>query len=215
VCHLDEAGFAMTLSTSYSWFPQGERLQVPYEASQGRRVHAIGAYFTHGPEAGRLEYHTWATLPKRRAKKQRKTPEEGAAVHGLRVDDVGVIPSERFLAFVWLAAGRPDEAPAAWKRVRPLMIVVDTYALHTSQTVAEACRQVQAADVHLAYLPAYRPELSAIEPVWNDVTQHQLPVRSFEQVGELKQAVDDAWARKAHQLQQAHTKTTNVRRLTT
>ena len=74
LCHLDEAGFGMTLPPSYSWFPRGARLRVPYEAAQGRRVNAIGAYFTHGPRAGRLEYQTWAALPKSRAKTRRTSP---------------------------------------------------------------------------------------------------------------------------------------------
>ena len=73
VCHLDEAGFAMTLPVCCSWFPVGERLAVPYEAPQGRRVNAIGAHFTHGPEAGRLAYQTWAALPRSRAKRPRDT----------------------------------------------------------------------------------------------------------------------------------------------
>ena len=29
LCHLDEAGFALTLPTTYSWYPQGQRLRVP------------------------------------------------------------------------------------------------------------------------------------------------------------------------------------------
>jgi transposase len=63
---------------------------------------------------------------------------------------------------------------------------------------------LEAADIFLVYLPAYSPELSAIEPVWNDVKAHHMPVRSFECVTSLKQAVDMALARKAQQLQQVH-----------
>src|SRR5262245_57342089 len=44
VADLDEVGFAPTLPTSYSWYPVGERLKVPYEAPQGRRVNALGLY---------------------------------------------------------------------------------------------------------------------------------------------------------------------------
>lgn len=205
----------MTLPTSYSWCPQGKRLQVPYEAPQGRRVNAIGAYFTHGRAAGRFEYQTWASLPKRRAKKQRKTPEEIAAAHGLTVDQVGPIDAERFLAFVWQLAGRPLVGPTTWQRERPLMIVRDNYAVHRSQTVTDVRPQLEAANVHLVYLPAYGPALSGIEPVWNDVKQHQLPIRSFDQVVDLKRAVDEALARKAHQLQQAHAISTNLHRLAT
>ena len=200
----------MTLPPCGSWFLEGERLRVPYEAPQGRRVNVIGAHFTHGPAAGHFTYQSWARLPKRRAKQQRKTPAEVAAAHGLRVEEVGPIDSERFVAFVWRVAGRPEAAQAGWQRERPLMVVLDNYAVHTSRLVEEAERQLQAAGVHLVYLPSYSPELSRIEPDWNDVKQHQLPVRSFARVAELKRAVDEALARKASQIRQAHAKTTSL-----
>ncbi len=63
VCHLDEAGFSMTLPPCGSWFLEGERLGVAYEVPQGRRVNVLGAHFTHGPEAGRFAYQSWACLP--------------------------------------------------------------------------------------------------------------------------------------------------------
>jgi len=129
------------------------------------------------------------------------------------VDDVGPIDSERVLAFIWRVAGRPHDAPAGWKRARPLLVVLDNYAVHKSQTMDVAQPALLAADVHLVYLPAYCPELSAMEPVWNDVKQHQLPTRSFEWVADLKHAVDDALARKAQQLRQAYVKSTNLHRL--
>ncbi len=215
VCYLDEAGFSMTLPPCRSWFPQGERLEVAYEAPQGRRVNAIGAHFTHGPEAGRFEYQSWACLPKSRAKKQRKTTAEVAAAHGLREEEVGPIGSERLLAFIWRAAGREEDERNGWVRKRPLMVVLDNYSVHTSEMVEAAKEELKAAGVHLEYLPSYSPELSRIEPDWNDIKQHHLPVRSFEKVADLKRAVDEALARKAQQLQQAHAKTTNLRRADT
>ncbi len=205
----------MTLPPCRSWFPEGERLKVAYEAPQGRRVNTIGAHFTHGPEAGRFEAQSWACLPKSRAKKQRKTAAQVAAAHGLREEEVGPIDSARLVTFIWRAAGRGSEAPAGWKRARPLMVVLDNYSVHKSQVVEAAVVQLAAAEVHLVYLPAYSPELSRIEPDWNDIKQHHLPVRSFEQVAELKRAVDDALARRAAQLQQAHAKTTGLRRSNT
>jgi len=84
--------------------------------------------------------------------------------------------------------------------------------VHTSQTVAVASPQLASAGVHLVYLPSYCPQLSAIEPDWNDVKQHQVPVRSFAHIADLKRAVDDALERKAHQLQQQHAETTNIGR---
>ncbi len=203
------------MPTSYSWFLQGERLAVPYQAPQGRRVNAIGAYFTHGPDAGRLAYQSWAVLPKSRAKQPRKTADERAAAHGLTVDEVGPIDAARVLDFVWQVAGRPAAAPTDWQRARPLMIALDNYAVHTSQTIQDACPQLAAADVHLVYLARYCPEQSGIEPVWNDVKQHQLPTRSFERVADLKQAVDDALAYKAMQLHRRSAKATNIHHLPT
>ena len=154
-------------------------------------------------------------MPKRRTKRQRKTLDEVAATHGLMADEVGSIDAARFLAFVWQVAGGPHDASAMWQRERPLLIVLDKYSVHKSKAVAQRQPPLEAAGVTLLYLPSYCPELSAIEPVWNDVKQHHLPMRSFEQVADLKDAVDDALARKADQLQQAYAKTTNVERAAT
>jgi len=211
--HLDEAGFALTLPTTYSWHPRGQRLRVPYQAPQGRRVNVIGAYCTHGQDAGRLAYRSWAVLPKSRAKKPRTTPAERAAAHGLTADEVGSIDAARLVAVLWQVAGRPADAPPTWRRARPLVVAPDNYSVHTSQTVLAAQPQLAAANVELVYLARYCPEQSAIEPVWTDVKGHQIPIRSFEQVADLKRAVDDALARKALHLQQAHGKPTNIQHL--
>ncbi len=205
----------MTLPPCGSWFPVGAQLRVPYEAPHGRRVNVIGAHFTHGPEAGRFEYQSWASLPKSRAKKPCKTLEQQAAAHGLPVAEVGPIDSARVRAFVWRVAGRPVDAPAGWQRVRPLAVVLDNYAVHTSQTIVDALPALAAAGVQLVKLPSYSPELSRIEPDWPDVKQHGLPVRSLAQVAELKRAVDAALARKAEHLRQAVAKTTSFRQPTT
>jgi len=173
-------------------------------------VNVIGAYVTHGPAAGRLDYRSWAVLPKSRAKKPRTTPEERAAAHGLTVEEVGPIDAERLVAFLWQVAGRPADAAPTWRRARPLAIALDNDSVHTGQAVRAAQAQLAAANVELVYLARYCPEQSGIEPVWNDVKQHQIPVRSFAQVADLKRAVDDALARKAQQLQRAPTKPTNV-----
>ncbi len=201
------------MPTTYSWFPQGQRLRVPYQAPQGRRVNAVGAYFTHGPDAGRFVSRSWAVLPKSRAKKPRTTPEERAAAQGLSVEEVGPIDAERLVAFLWHSAGRPAEAGSGWRRERPLVIALDNYSVHTSQTVTAAQPLLAAANIELVYLARYCPEQSEIEPVWKDVKAHQLPIRSFAQVADLKHAVDDALARKAQQLQKAHDKPTILQRL--
>lgn len=199
----------MTLPTCYSWFPIGEVLRIPYEAPQGRRVNALGAYFSHGPRAGHFLFETYAALPKSRAKKPRKPPEQVAADHGLTLEEVGPIDSVRFLAFVWRVAGRPAVYTTDWKRERPLWIVLDNYSVHTGQAVAEAIPLLEAANVFFFYLPSYSPELSEIEPIWHAVKHHEIPVRSHSQVKDLKAAVDTALTKKAKDLLAAQQETTN------
>jgi hypothetical protein len=200
----------MTLPTCYSWYPIGEVLRIPYEAPQGRRVNAIGAYFAYGPLAGHFEFESYASLPKSRAKKQRKTLEEIAASHGLIPSEVGPIDTQRFLAFVWRIAGRRADAAPDWKRERPLYLVLDNYSVHVSQPIAAAKAELEEANVFFFYLPSYSPQLSEIEPIWNAVKHHEMPVRSHSKVKDLKAAVDVALTKKAEALLAAQQETTKV-----
>lgn len=196
----------MTLPPSYSWSPVGQPVAIAYEAPQGRRVNVLGAYFCHGPLAGRFMSQAYASLPKSKAKKQRKTPEQLAQAHGLTADEVGPIDATRFLSFVWYVAGRPQIYLEGWKRLRPLVLVLDNYSVHVSAPVQEALPDLAAADIHLFFLPSYSPELSEIEPIWQSVKHHEMAVRSFEQVRELKMAVAEALTRKADALLEAQRK---------
>ena len=192
----------------------GERLEVPYEAPEGRRVNAVGAYFTHGPEAGEFHHQTWASLPKSRAKKQVPTLAEQAAAHELQPEEVGRIDSDRLLAFVWKIAGRPGihcpEGTRDWRRERPLVVVLDNYSVHKSQEVQAAQPALAGANVSLWYLPAYSPELSGIEAIWHDVKHREMVTRSHEVLGGLKREVDRTLARKAAALRAARSKITHV-----
>lgn len=202
LCHVDQAGFAPTLPTSYSWSPVGQRLAVPYEAPQGRRVNAIGGYFSHGPLAGTFSFVTFASLPRSHAKKPRKSEAERAGDQGLAPEEVGVINSDVFLGFLWTLAGRPPQAAPDWRRERPLTVVIENYSVHKSTQVQEESARLAAADIHLFYLPAYSPELSRIEPIWQDAKYREMPVRSHAHLGDLKRSIDEALARKAIQLRQ-------------
>lgn len=208
LCHLDEAGFAPTLPTNYSWSARGQRLTVPYEAPQGRRVNALGAYFSHGAEVGRFEFATYARLPQSRAKTPRRSLAEQAASHRLNAAAVGTIDAECFLAFVWRVAGRPVVYPADWQRERPLVIALDNYSVHTSERVQQERAALERAGVTFFYLPSYSPELSAIEPIWQATKHHEMSQRSYDQLGALKRAVEEALARKATTLLAAHGTTT-------
>lgn len=196
----------MTLPLCYSWTLEGVRLCVAYEAPQGRRVNGIGAYCTHGVEAGRFVYELCASLPKNTAKKQRKTAAEQAAKHGLREEQVGRIDGERFVRFVWKVAGRPPIHPEGWQRERPMVWVVDNYSVHKCERVQQELKAFAAAGIELFYLPSYSPEMSGIEPIWHDVKYHRMTKRSHEILGDLFQAVDDALAHKTSDLMAAGSK---------
>jgi hypothetical protein len=199
----------MTLPINYSWYPKGERLLIPYEAPQGRRVNAIGAYISHGMQAGQFHFATSVALPTRRAKQPRPLAAQAAA-HGLREEDVGPIDSERFLQFVWSFAGRPVVYPWDWRRERPLAIWVDNYAVHKSERVRAELPVLERAGITLHYLPSYSPELSKIEPIWRDVKHHDMRQRSQTEVRALKDATEAALAKKAADLLATHAKTTDL-----
>jgi hypothetical protein len=210
LCHLDEAGFAPTLPTTYSWSVVGERLQVAYEAPEGRRVNAVGAYFSHGPQAGEFHHQSWASLPKSRAKKQPPTLAEQAAAHQLQREEVGRIDGERLLAFIWKIAGRPAIHADDWRRERELVVILDNYSVHKGERVRAAQPELAAANVTLWYLPSYSPELSEMEPIWHAVKHRDMVRRSHEVLGDLKRDVDDTLDRKAAALRTARSKTTNL-----
>jgi hypothetical protein len=208
----------MTLPVTFSWCVKGEPMRVPYEAPQGRRVNAVGAVFTHGPNAGDFVHQTFVSLPKSQSKTRegrKKGIEVMARNHGLSPDVVGPIDANRLATFIWEVAGRPNDACANWRRERPLMIVLDNYSVHKSQTVKETQPLWEAADVFLVPLPSYCPEMSRIETVWNDVKHHHLPTRSCKHVADQKHNVDTALQRKARQLKQAYCQSDRLLRGTT
>jgi hypothetical protein len=193
----------MTQPTTTTWGAVGCPRRVAYEAPQGRRLNVIGGYFSHGPLRGEFRFDTFARVPppqKRKDGSVGKSLAQVAAAHGLAVEDLGVIDSAVFLAFIWQLAGRPPDAPAGWRRPRPLMVVVDNYSVHTSDAVRWERRSLAAADIYLVYLPAYSPELSRIEAQWKVTKYHGLPQRSYACLGDLKAAVETALVRRAMEL---------------
>lgn len=200
----------MTLPPCYSWSPVSERLSIPYEAPQGRRLNGIGGYISQGPDAGTFRYDIYASLPKSKSKTRRKSDAEIAASYGLCESEIGPIDSERFLAFLWQLAGRPPIYASDWKRSRPLWIVLDNDSVHTGEPVKQAQAALEAANVHLFYLPSYSPELSDIEPVWQAVKHHEMQTRSHHEIKAMKQAVEAVLRRKAETLKAKHTKSTNL-----
>jgi transposase len=128
------------------------------------------------------------------------------------VEEVGAIDSERFLRFVWKVAGRPAVYPEEWRRERGLVIWMDNYSVHKSERVREELPALERAGITLCYLPSYTPELSKIEPIWQDVKYHELTDRSHTEVKALKRATEKALTKKAADLLAARTETENLLR---
>lgn len=204
-------------------------MRVAYEAPQGRRVNGIGAYFTHGPEAGAFYHETYVRFPLPKgltpeaahqvARAARAESDRGrdlalpprivaaftkrAEKHQVQVSDFGIIDGEVLVEFLWKISGRPEGASGDWRRVRPLYVVLDNYSVHHGQAVQEAKASLNAAGIFLVYLPAYSPELSGIEPIWQTTKHYEMPIRSFEHLGDLKWTVDTTLARRAVALREA------------
>lgn len=162
--------------------------------------------------AGRFEFETYASIPANRAKRARTTREEQAAAHGVQVEELGPIDSERFGQFIWKIAGRPVVYPEGWKRERPLVIWLDNYSVHKSERVRQEQPLWEAAGITLCYLPSYSPEMSKIEPIWHDVKYHEMTQRSYQVLGALKRAFEGSLAKKAVDLLAARTETARLLR---
>jgi hypothetical protein len=204
-------------------------VRVDYEAPQGRRVNGIGAYFTHGPEAGAFYHETYVRFPLPKGLRPEAAhalaqaaraghdplpgldlPERLVTAFGkqaerqqVQVSDFGIIDGEVLVSFLWKIAGRPDGATAGWRRERPLHVVLDNYSVHKGEPVKQALPSLNAAGIYLVYLPAYSPTLSRIEPLWQTTKYHEMPKRSFAHLGDLKRTVDTTLARKAVALRRA------------
>jgi putative transposase len=57
--------------------------------------------------------------------------------------------------------------------------VLDNASLHVSQVVKGQRRALARRGIYLYYLPAYSPELNRIEPVFRQVKDQEIPVRSY------------------------------------
>jgi DDE superfamily endonuclease len=180
VWYLDESGFAPTLPTGYTWGRVGARALAWDEPPRGRRLNVLGALAPYA-EAPDL---VWTAPP-------------------------GKIDSAVLLDFLWrVVAGLPappDRLPAGYRRARPCVVVLDNASAHTSKAVQAVAPPLAAAGVILYYLPPYSPELNRIEEVWRQIKYHELPVRSYRALDELRAAVEAALRNHAAHLHDATT----------
>jgi putative transposase len=170
---LDQAGFAPTLPTGYTWARVGVRKRVRYEAPERRRVNVVGAWAPTGPDGPRLVIET----------RRREQGRYDAAAH------------LRFLGEA--VAGLPAAPAPAYRRARPCVIALDNYSVHRAQAIQAAVPTLAEQGVHFYFLPAYSPELNAIEPLWRQVKYQDLPERSHPTADSLQAAVEQALRQRA------------------
>ena len=190
----------MTLPINYGWSALGKPVSVLYEAPEGRRINALGGYFSHGPLSGKFVTELYVSLPKNTAKRHYKSVAEVGQYHGLSEAEshrIGPITGERFVDFLWRLSGRPLEGYAGWRRERPLVVILDNYSVHHSQLVRDITDSLSASNIWLFYLPSYSPELSEIEPIWNGVKHYGMLNRSYNHAGDLLHAVEGSLTEKA------------------
>ena len=113
-----------------------------------------------------------------------------------------VVPVGPSAAFDWIGTGchftAADLIRFLLDRPRtdvPLVVVLDNAGLHRAKAVRAARPALQAHNVHLWYLPAYAPELNAIEPIFRAVKHLDLPERRYPSAAALEEAVDAAYCR--------------------
>ena len=99
-------------------------------------------------------------------------------------------PFERTPTSDGLLADLRDRLPAASV---PRVVVLDDAGIHTSKVVRAARRGLAKRGIYLCYLPADRPELNRIEPVFRQVEHHEMPVRSFTTRADLRAAVEEGF----------------------
>lgn len=177
---LDQAGFAPTLPTGYTWARVGTRKVIPYEAPEGRRVNAVGAVAPYAPGGPRLVFET------RRA-------------------DQGTYDAAAHLRFVREAvAGLAPAAPPGACAARPCVVVRDNYAVHRSRVVTDQLPALETQGVRFFFLPPYSPELNVIESLWRQVKYQDLPERSYTTAVALQTAVEQALGQRARLCHECH-----------
>jgi transposase len=77
---------------------------------------------------------------------------------------------------------------------RPRVVVLDNASAHVSKVLKAARRELAQGGIYLYYLPAYSPELNAIEAVFRQIKYQEMPQRSHTSKSALRESVENAFA---------------------
>lgn len=75
----------------------------------------------------------------------------------------------------------------------PTVVVLDNGSIHRSKETRAAVPGLWARGLYLYFLPAYSPELNAIEPAFRAIKYHELPERRYATLPALLDAVNCAF----------------------
>jgi transposase len=76
---------------------------------------------------------------------------------------------------------------------RPRVVVLDNASAHVSKVMKAARRELAQVGIFLYYLPAYSPELNAIEAIFRQVKYQEIPQRSHTSKTELRESVEQGF----------------------
>ena len=137
--------------------------------------------------------YTWV-----RRRERKRTPYENP--EGRRVNALAALIWNERPALYWAAKPGSLEArhlvaflselPAA---PVPTIVVLDNGSIHRSKETRAAIPALRARGVHLYFLPAYSPELNAIESAFRAIKHHHLPERRYASLPALVDAVNGAF----------------------
>lgn len=186
----DQAGFAPTQPTGYTWAQRGTEKRIPYEAPQGRRVNASGAYRPYAVGGPTLLVET-RPAPRKPRKTTTRKPANPTTETPI---NPGTYGATEHLAFLRRVAGIPTDAPEDFRLARPCVIVQDNYSVHVSATARAGYLLLARHGVIVYQLPSYSPDLNLIEPVWRWIKYLGLYERTYTSLADIDQAVHRAVA---------------------
>jgi transposase len=82
-----------------------------------------------------------------------------------------------------------EEVRKANEKSQAVVVVIDNFPSHKSETVKE---KAKALGVYLVYLPRYSPDLNPIEYIWRSI-KRVLSLVFVESLDEMKKVITDAW----------------------
>jgi hypothetical protein len=161
-------------------------------------------YFDEGGFASSLPTHSSWRLPGQRQRVPYAYP-RGRGVKTLAAYEP--LASEPWLGSCALARTWTSEDVLAYRRgwpqaTVPRVVVLDNAGIHTSKLVKAQRQALSQAGIDRYCLPPYSPEWKAIEPVFQPIKHHEMPLRRPTSKTELRTSVDAGFATRAQYLRQ-------------